>query len=49
MLECDVERVEGIEPLMDKRLSKPCRCVGSIAPGPPRILAAGSSDINAHM
>ncbi len=39
MRECDVERVEGIEPLMDKSRSKSCRCVGSIAHSPPKIIA----------
>jgi len=29
MLECDVERVEGIEPLLDRDDWKACRCVGA--------------------
>lgn len=37
--ECEMERVEGIEPLMDKSRSKSCRCVGSIAHSPPKIIA----------
>lgn len=49
MLECDVERVEGIEPLMDKSRSKPCRCVDRIAPSPPKIIALRPFDFNAHM
>lgn len=32
MRECDVERVEGIEPLMDRSDLKVCRCVVTGSP-----------------